>query len=105
MKCRSAFTLVELLAVVTIIGVLLALLIPAFDQAMESARIAKCLANEKSIYAAYKTYVISNRGRGFASRNWHRWHAHVSLFIPPDAKPTDWSEQWYTRTKNAQGFP
>ncbi len=53
---RNAFTLVELLVVITIIGALMALLIPAVSTARESARRATCLNNQKSIAFAIQTF-------------------------------------------------
>ena len=47
---QAAFTLVELLAVITIIAVLLALLLPMGKKARETARLSLCMSNERQIY-------------------------------------------------------
>ncbi len=53
---RGAFTLIELLIVIAIIGLLAAILFPAFRRAQEGARQASCASNLKQIYQAVELY-------------------------------------------------
>lgn len=58
---RQGFTLVELLAVIAIIGLLIALLLPAIQAAREASRRGSCLNNIRQIAVACANFESTNR--------------------------------------------
>jgi len=93
-KKFSAFTLVELLVVISIISLLMGVMMPAFCAARAQARSALCRSNLRQLVAANIGYTAENSGFFVpaASDMWnnsgyHRWHgSRNSLDEPFDCR-------------------
>ncbi len=79
---RRGFTLVELLVVLAIIGVLVALLLPAVQSARASARRIKCASNLRQLGLGVLQFVDVHDG------HWPHLAGHVS-HLPPGVNPQD----------------
>src|SRR5690606_14281739 len=67
----SAFTLVELLVVLGVVGLLLGLLLPLLAQARSAARATTCASNLRELGRANRFYADDNRG--FVPRDHTPW--------------------------------
>lgn len=74
---KRAFTLVELLVVISIIGILVALLLPAVQSARESSRRTTCINNLKQLGLACRQYEVQQRS-----------YPSGTTFSKPDGDPS-----------------
>jgi len=84
---KRGFTLVELLVVVAIIGVLVALLLPAVQSAREAARRSQCLSQLKQVGLAMHNYE-NTYGRlpvGAYGCCWGTWQVSILPYIEQGA--------------------
>jgi prepilin-type N-terminal cleavage/methylation domain-containing protein len=93
----NGFTIVELLVVITIIVILLALLAPGLDRAVEAAERVRCASNMHAQHAAialyalaYKKFIPPVRDPGTQAQptnHWPRWFR--------DVDPNNTQTVWY----------
>ncbi|MEX0792847.1 MAG: DUF1559 domain-containing protein [Pirellulaceae bacterium] len=83
---RRGFTLVELLVVIAIIGVLVALLLPAVQQAREAARRSQCLNNLKQLGLAVHNFhdTFNELPPSRIRQNYPGWSALILPFMEQD---------------------
>ena len=87
---QKAFTLIELLVVIGIIGVLLAMLLPALGKAREQAKAVQCAAQLRQIGVAFNSYAVNYRG-GLPS--WSGWHVYGGDGTGDDDPGPGWTEE------------
>src|SRR3954464_12680860 len=101
---HRAFTLVELLIVIAIIGILVALLLPAIQAAREAARRSQCLNNMKQLGIAFlnyetakKQFPLSIKRAGSNGHGLNNWAPAVLPYIEEGnlVATYDLNEDWW----------
>ena len=70
---RRAFTLIEILVVIAIIGILSALLFPVLSTARENGRKTACLSNMHQLGLAFQQYTQDSREKYPLAANYQNW--------------------------------
>jgi len=105
---KRAFTLVELLAVVAIVGILAAMALPALNRVKTRGQTAKCGENVRRLLVAMQMYTADNSGNlpynrygyspttGIAALWWHREIAPYLGFT--------WDDAYTLKLSQSKGF-
>ena len=114
----AAFTLIELLTVIAIIGILAAILIPTVGAVRETARGTRCTSNLRNIYQALTLFAQDNKGRyppvfGVSppqfTVNTSWWTVTQLYFQPKSVTPTagdeDPNRNWWICPSTIQAYP
>lgn len=87
---RNGFTLIELLVVIGIVGVLIAMLLPAMSRAREQSKTVKCASQLRQLGIALNNYATVNKWQLPA---WSGWHTVDGDGTGDDAPGDGWTEQ------------
>ncbi len=101
-RMAHGFTLVELLVVITIIGILIALLLPAVQAAREAARRMQCGNNLKQIGLAIHNF--ANTYNALPPTRYGCFDGTWAIVLAPYYEEGNFYEQW-TALKPASGTP
>ncbi len=104
---RTAFTLVELLVVLAIVGILTGLLLPAVQMAREAARRTQCSNNIKNIGLALHNFADARKALPLGSDQTlgteHAWSSRILPYLEQAAVfgKIDFSQRWDAQSGNA----
>jgi prepilin-type N-terminal cleavage/methylation domain-containing protein len=88
-----AFTLVEIMIVVVIIGLLAAMAIPAFARVQQSSRNARFISDLRTFAQAFETYAMKNG----------QWPPNAGSGVVPAGMSGEFKDAAWTTTKNSIG--
>jgi type IV pilus assembly protein PilA len=90
---RAAFTLVEIMIVVVIIGLLAAMAIPAFKRVQESSQNSRFISDLRTFAQGFETYATKNG----------TWPANAGTGVVPAGMSGEIKDSAWTSAKNSVG--
>jgi len=108
-RCRGGITLVEVLVVVAIVGVLVAILLPAVQSAREAMRRTTCVNNLKQIGLAMANFEVTRR-HVVAGREWKggpTWAVLLMPYLEQQSMYDQWNlrDTYFAQTDRARQTP
>jgi prepilin-type N-terminal cleavage/methylation domain-containing protein len=108
-RCRGGITLVEVLVVVAIVGVLVAILLPAVQSAREAMRRTTCVNNLKQIGLAMANFEAARR-YVVAGREWDggpTWAVFLMPYLEQQSLYDQWNirDTYFAQTDKARQTP
>jgi len=114
---QPGITLIEILVVIAIIGILIALLLPAVQSARETARRAQCANNIYQISKSFLQYEANNKGLPPMAYFWpgkriehrplsggwtfdHGWYSLTAPYLGYDSWASHWDFSVYLAHQN-----
>jgi len=90
---RDGFTLIELLVVIGIIGMLVALLLPAVMSAQEQARQTQCAKQMKDLAGAHLMHAMKKgRFAGWNSKSGDPWVVQIMPYLDMQQRSRSWKD-------------
>lgn len=86
---RRAFSLIEVLVVISIIVLLISMALPSLSTAKEAGRDAKCMSGLRQVAVAFDTFEVEHNG--------HYPGAYTSVWVGPQTWQKSWmgKETWF----------
>jgi prepilin-type processing-associated H-X9-DG protein/prepilin-type N-terminal cleavage/methylation domain-containing protein len=98
---RRAFTLVELLVVIGIIGLLISILLPSLNVVRQQAQATRCASNLRQIGVGWAIYAGNHNGVSLPGRMPNLGTANNLYWV---GNGTVWRPRWYVTMGAAAGF-
>lgn len=99
LHAQEAFTLIEMLVVIAIIAILVSIMVPSVNRALESARASKCMHNLRQMGMAHTMFMNDHRGMLLPAATidryrpdgptvtQHYWHNALEPYLGVEGEP------------------